>query len=225
MSQTILKGQPQMPDFTTSSVATIVSLYPFDFEEFKPGLTPNNFQIKGAPIGKFSRLVVPDAKFPVYLDGDRGSIWVTVPSLVLANSIIGDFIKAQHGYQVNHAHPGMFFVPGDISEAKLLGPEYKEHFEIANQRQFNWLKQLVFLADDDWSKFHQHRFITSVQRFAAKSLKIEREWAIEVSRDDKKACPACARNIMMSAIVCEFCRTVLDKSKFDKLGLVQATVQ
>lgn len=208
-------------ELTSTSMATIVSMYPADIMEFKPGLVPNNFRIKGARVDDFEILVVGDARFPVYLDGDRGSIWVTTPALVLAQSIVSDFIKAQHGFEVDSCHPGMFFVPGERTKLEI-----KQKFEPmlveAKEKQVNWFKRLIFLADDDWAKYHRHLTITDTQRFAAKYLKITREWSIEVNPTDFKPCPACANQILSAAIRCQHCSTVLDRKRFEELKLVIA---
>lgn len=218
---------PQFALQGNTSHATIVSIYPFNIREFKPGLIPNIFRI---PAAKDDIVVfyVEDAKFPVYMDSERGSIWVTVPALLLANSIIFDFVTAQHRYlapvpeeKIVGAMPGLFYLPGKISKVEIKD-KHKHLIEHAISIQNSWFESLVKEADDDWVRYQKHAMITDVQRHACKALHIERAWAVELKSENFKQCPACSNRIHQQAIRCQHCGTVLDIEKFKKLSLAMA---
>lgn len=212
--------------------ATVVSMYPFKIHDFKPGLVPNTFDIPAADVAKGEMQLFPvsAARFPVYLDAQRGSIWVTVPALILAQSIVFDYVTAKLGYEngegdendlknyIPGSKPAIFFVPGTPNKVEIL-EKYKARVELAKAEQINWFRKLITIADDDFTRYKQHRLITGLQRYAANYLNLDREWSVNITPEDFKPCLACGNRIRKEAIRCEHCGTVLDAERFKKLNL------
>src|SRR5438132_14196669 len=97
---------------------------------------------------------------------------------------------------------------------------FSDDLEILWTQQKNWFIKLIKLADDDWEKTRQHKFISDMQRYAAKAVGLERPWIIKpMMLEDNKVikCLACQSPISPLAIVCPNCKFILDKEKFESL--------
>jgi hypothetical protein len=160
------------------------------------------------------------------MDSERGSIPVFSPSDEVARSICEDYIKARSGQGITPgiAEPGLFFVDGEYKDKKDILVVHKELIDAARDRQRQWFINLVELADDEWNKYHLHRSISDMMRFAANFLGLEREWNVEAKADSIQFCPACKMTIQTGAIICGNCRTVIDKDAYKKAGFQPAGV-
>lgn len=190
----------------TQSGATIVSICPFPIDEFKPGLIPSNFHIDPAPDGDISLLVIgTDVKSRMRVPVIGNVIDMNVPAATIARAVIEDRLTGQIYYRPD-AKPGLFFVEGTYSkpEVKIT---FKANLEEAEHYQTNWFVHLVKLADDDWAKSKQHRYISDMQRYAAKKLGITKDWTISVGEVTDKRCVACYSPMHALAVICPTCRT------------------
>ena len=202
--------------------ATVVSFLPWKVEATKPGVIPDTYTIPAA-VGKFPGvLVVENAASPLYLDGDRGSIRQPILCTELAQAIVNDYNSAFLGVDID-THPALFWVEGGWNASEIT-EKFKAECEKAKKSQNQWFLRLIKLADDDWAKFHQHKMITDVQRFAAKTLGLNREWAVEPEPVTMIKCPACTTLLEDTAIVCKNCKVILKAEEAKRLGLVFAGV-
>lgn len=195
-------------------VATVVSIVPFKLDEFKPGIYPGQFVIPGAKDGVPEILEVGESIYFVEIDEDR-TITVRCPADDVAKAIVNDYVISSLAYSTDKdAAPGIFWVPGRYDLTGIL-TNFSHELEAAKGRQDRWFRELVQMADDDWEKSRQHKFISDIQRFAAKSLKLERPWIInpkiEVNVD---RCFACFSVIQPEAVICPFCKAVLNMEKY-----------
>ena len=200
--------------------ATIVSVFPLTIEERKPGLVPGYYKIPAAKKGDFEILVIGPAKFPVYMDETRGSLKVPVMAEEVARSIVEDYIPTHLGYG-DGVGPGLFWVPGalDKNKVKII---HSDKLKLAEQSQLLWFRELVKIGDDLWSTLHKHIAISDIQRIAATSLGLEREWIIKADFDNISVCPACGKEVMKTVAVCAQCGCILDEEKYNKLKFVKA---
>jgi hypothetical protein len=196
--------------------STLVSVCPFPINETKPGLQPERFQLPAVKNFETDCVVlhVTNASFFVYIDMDRGSMKVNVPSEELAQSIVRDLITAQIAINLSDdapATPGLFWVPGKISKEEIV----KNHSVILKQArdaQRNWFNNLVKMADDDWSKYRQHKTISDTQRHALRALGLTRDWDIDIEKlSSAKSCPACMNKVPDGAAICPFCKCMLNE--------------
>jgi hypothetical protein len=197
---------------------TVVSLVPFDLHETKPGLFPGEYNIPAAKDNDFQVFHVGPAKYYIYLDSDRGSHEAFEPDYKVAEAIVNDFCLSQLATGPD-AMPGMFCVEGKLSKDDVI-IHHEAKLKSARITQNNWYKSLVKNADDDWSRYHQHKIISDLQRFAAKSLGLDREWLI-ITSDIIKRCGACRVVIDPEAIICSNCRAILDVEKAKQFGFVK----
>jgi len=205
------------------SEATLISIVPFPIVEFKPGIYPGYFEIPGARgDDKPVILNIGDSVFHVEIDENR-SVTVKCVAEDMARSIVNDYLTSNLSYsEENDAMPGLFWKAGRYELADVLR-KFSDDLILARNRQNRWFQELVKMADDDWEKTRQHKFISDMQRYACKSLKLERPWIIipKVGEGFKK-CVACATAIPEEAIVCPNCRCILNHEKWAMLKFAEA---
>lgn len=201
-----------------SDYCTVISVFPFDVDEAKPGLFPGDYFIPKAKFNDIEFLLVGPAKSYVYIDGDRGSIAVAYESHKIAQSICEDYKKSKLAYIPNEAEPGLFWIPGEYKDKKTILAVAAKQIEEARKKQELWFRHLVEIADDEWNKFHMHKSISDEQRYACDFFQLEREWNVKGQVEASSRCPACATMIPSSAIVCPNCHTIVKPDEYKKLN-------
>lgn len=201
------------------SKTTVVSIFPRDIDERKPGISPGHFTIPKAREGDFELIYLGDSFYWVTFEDQKPPLKMVSDSQEIANSLINDFVRNIPGYNPTaNAMPGLFSIPGHPSKGEILA-KYRKELEEARIRQRNWYEKVVYEADDLWMRFRQHRMISSLQRFACKSLGLEREWSVDIPVDIPKVtlCPACQEKVSPVAVICGHCSCVLDEEKYKKM--------
>jgi hypothetical protein len=201
-------------------MATLVSVYPFEINETKPGIYPGTFVILAAKDYPQS-LIVGEAIH--FIDRvDAVPLKIRLLPQELAAAVVDDWVNATLGTIVSEGIvPGFFWIPGAHKLDTILSKFVKE-VEAARARQRAWFKNIVMIGDDDWSKYHKHTAISDVQRHAVKELGLEREWSIEVAELKNISCPACKSSVDSQAIICPNCKNILNAEKFKTLAFVGA---
>lgn len=208
------------------SCATIVNLLPRVIKEVKPGLHPSEFIIpKGSPekpglliiSGDVHHLVNPD----ILSDSkDIQMIKVLIPALQCASSIINDYVQSLIAVD-GESFPAIFAVKGDYSNPEEVKTKFADKIEEFRVVQNRWFTTLVAIADDTWAKTKSPQGISDLQRDAANSLQLKKEWlGPAVDAEKCKFCGAVA-----SSIVCPNCHHVLDEAKYRELNPVLAGVK
>jgi len=197
-------------------VCTVISLVPFEWTEYKPGLIPGLFTVKASD-GKIPTcLVVGDAKHNVYIDETRGTLPVRDASDEVARSIVDDFKDSQLGIS-DGCHPGVFWMPGAWDAGKVLS-ELKAELLACSLAQRRWFIEITKIADNDWNRYHQHNVISDFQRKAAELLgytKEEHEWMAPSLIMDARRCPGFNTSVSAGVVICPNCRRILDKEKYN----------
>ena len=199
------------------TVATIVSLFPLPVFEKKP-LIPSIYQVEAARMEMEPKiLVVREGLFHVYLDEFRGMMTIKTPAITIAESVVRDFLDGQ--YMLGEgARPALWAIPGEWTlEELMLDQDQAERIHTEHNLQLEWFRRLIFVADDEWSKFHQHRMITEVQRIAAARLKLVREWALDFKPENIVDCPACGVAINKKVAVCRDCGCIINADLYENL--------
>lgn len=192
------------------SKATIVSICPFELREEKPGLIPGVFIIPPAKEGDFNILVISDSKHTIRIPVQGNKITLTEDAHILAESIVQDRMTGQLLYR-SDCHPGLFWVPGELTKEQIV-KQFPDKLQEAHLKQRNWYRALCKLADDDWNNYHQHKFISDIQRHAAKVMGLERDWLLVDMTDGPSKCPACFTNVDPRATICYNCKTVIHEA-------------
>ena len=199
------------------SEASVISIFPFASEESKPSLIPNTFHIPACENENEPVIItVPDAQTHEWLDITRGVRVYKIEAAELARSICNDKRNTMFGANADrNAYPGLAWFPHPTTLVELK-TKYAAVVKKIQAEQLNWVRFLVELADDDWVKYHQHRMINDLQRYACTRLGLEREWNT-IYTDALIKCPSCFTNIDPRSVVCKNCRFVLNPKEYDKL--------
>lgn len=206
------------------SKSTLVSIVPFPITEHKPGIYPGKFHIGASKDNVPEVLVIGDSKYHVEIDENR-SITVTCQSEQLAESIVEDYIISNLAFsrELNSA-PGIFWVPG-VHTVLDISIKFSEKLKEVRERQVIWFKRLVSIADDDWEKTRQHKTISDMQRFAAKSLGLDKPWIVnaasEVAVMGQAKCFACKSIISSEAIICPSCKFIIKPEEYKNLKFAE----
>lgn len=201
---------------------TVVNYTPFEFREQKPSQIPQEHFIPAAMDNDrlpgilhvhptHSRLYMPLIEHP---------FMVPVSSEALAKDLVRSLISAFILYEENVAEPAIFVLPG-FHAAREVKAKFPNEVEAAFTRQNLWKIRMVKEADDSWQKFRQHRAITDLQRWAAKTLGMKKEWS-EVSAStplELDPCKFCGHPTLKGIAVCPNCKNVLDTNLFKQLSL------
>jgi hypothetical protein len=219
----------------SNDISTVISILPYPLVEHKPGLVPSTFSIPYTPPGDFTLFNVERCVHTVYLDDNRPRLIVPDPSDVVANSIVNDHKSAMVCYEHGIAEPGLGWVWGEY----LNNPDGKKAFAAANAemlrditaKQVEWYKRLLQMADDDWSMYHRHKFITGLQRTAAEVLgQTDRPWMVDHKIEEALSkCKFCFSQVHPDACLCPTCHGILDmeryKAEYLGAGLVDKVEQ
>lgn len=199
--------------------ATVVSIFPFDVNEEKPGVYPGRFLIPKSINDKPQILQVADGH-TFYYDIDAKAIKIPILAESLAQSIVYDFCSAFMSY-TPEAGPGLFWLEGSFTAKEIIEKHELKIIE-ARDRQIEWFKRICRLADDDWARYGVHKAISDLQRFAADYLKLDRPWARKIEQSRMVTCPACKQVISDDAMICFQCRTIVKPEEYKTRGFKQA---
>lgn len=198
--------------------ATVVSMFPMEICEPKPGLYPGYFVIPAAPIGGMSTLIIGDSVYYQETKNEQ-TTQVRVAYSTVAESIVNDFMQGHIGRIVEEAEPALFWVPGPHDEASLH-KHFQPTIDEKERRQLEWFKQLIMIADDVWSRTRRHTSVSELQRHAARRLSISRPWLLKTSSDD--LCKFCKAEVPFGAVKCPNCREIIDFSGYEALMAAQS---
>jgi hypothetical protein len=194
--------------------STVISFVPFEIKEHKPGLYPPHFHIEASDMKTPQLLHIGTCYHFLYMDETRGSIRVPNPSDQVARAIVEDYITSQLSID-DEARPALFWVP-----ERMTIEEIQNKFKIEIMRhllkQKKWFLNVAMLADNDWSRYHQHNVISSFQRKCADYIgwkASEHEWMSPLTTMESSACPACGMTYAKGIVICPNCKLILDKEK------------
>lgn len=218
---------PQMSVHEKALHCTIVSFIPWPLHEFKPGLMPGHFHINASDTKTPTCIYIANKTIHyVYLDDTRGSLPARDPSDEVARSIVQDYVASQLGVDEG-ARPGIFWVPGYHTPEEIL-KNFEDMCKEIKSAQTNWFLNLARIADDDWTRYRKHNVISDFQRVAASLINWspeDHEWmraAIkqkDLEGPPTKQCIACRQHIDLEAVVCNFCKCIVDPEKATKMGI------
>jgi len=201
-------------------VATVISIVPFPIEEDKPGIYPGHFEIAAAQNEIPEVLVVGQSVYHIEVDEGR-SVTVPCPPNEIARSIVDDYVISNLAIS-SDASPGIFWETGQFTSTEVI-TKLSEKLDKAKRMQFNWFRKLVEMADDDWEKTRQHKTISDMQRFAARTLNLNRPWLINIPIQPGKmnTCVACRSTIHPEAVICPNCKMILDIEKYKTMQFAE----
>jgi hypothetical protein len=135
----------------------------------------------------------------------------TLPLAITAREIAEDICREINSDAGERSFLGVFVCAADApTEAELQG---------AQEKLDDFYRALVAAADREWERSHSFLFIHDLQRRAAKSLGIDKEWHYQARETEE--CPGCGDRVKPGVAVCKSCGAILNREKALALGLVQ----
>lgn len=177
--------------------------------ESKPGLFPGRYQVEAAPRNSIAFLTVEHAQKKIdRFDGMPPLVSIELSEIV-AESIVRDYNEAQLGIDAGGG-PGLGYLPNEeFTSAEEIIKAHPKEIGHLRMRQLNWFKNLVKIADDEWSRYHRHRNISDLQRMAAvETGQTLKEWLTLDLVETMVECPMCLDKVPERAIMCKQCGTV-----------------
>lgn len=196
-------------------MVTFVSIMPRPISEEMPHIIPSQYNLEAAEDKDFEILHIQNAIDNVYA-GEGKHIQRPVMASEVAENLRGMVANSQLCIGDN-AGPGVFWVEGKLTKEEVQKKHSKE-LSLARLRQLNWYRNLINDADDVWSKFHQHRMIGDLHRFAARTLNKVRDWSsMPDDFEDSVACPACGKDLPNPNVtICASCHTIIKPEEHAK---------
>lgn len=188
---------------------TIVSIFPKDIDEVKYTIEPGKFFIKAGTFENPSILVVGSSSWWKDIDIDQPMLEIPVSSIQVADSVIKDYCNGMLGCNMADCMPGLFFVLGEqtVMEIKM---KYKDKLKEVKDKQDNWYKILVRLADSLWARSNGNPLvICDEMRLAARSLNFsEKPWLRDFQIAELIRCAFCGgiRNALYP--ICPTCKAI-----------------
>ena len=189
---------------------TIVSIFPKDIiDEYKPTIEPGKFTILAGTLEKPTILVVGSSSWWKDIDIDQPMLEMQRSSIEVANSIVHDYCNSILGCNMADAMPGLFFVLGEhtVMEIKV---KYKTKLEEVSEKQNNWYKVLVRLADSLWSRTNGNPLvICDEMRLAARNLNFnDKPWLKDFQVAEQVRCKACGGMRNPTYPICPTCKAI-----------------
>jgi hypothetical protein len=166
------------------------------------------FQVAGCGEGEPFALTRVTARTTVMDYGDKR----TLPLAITAREIAEDICREINSDAGERSFLGVFVCAGDApTDAELRG---------AQEKLDDFYRALVAAADREWERSHSFLFIHDLQRRAAKSLGVEKEWHYQARETEE--CPGCGDRVKPGVAVCKSCHAILNREKALALGLMAA---
>lgn len=189
--------------------STIVSIFPKEINEVKHTIEPGRFHINSGRFESPAILVVGSSSWWRDIDAEQPMLEIPVSSIQIANSIIMDYCNGLLGCDMSNAMPGMFFVPGELTLFEVQ-QKYKVRLGEAKERQDNWFRILVRLADSLWARANGNPLVISNEmRMASIELGLnDKPWIRDIQQIQMTSCPACGSLRNPQFPVCPSCKAV-----------------
>jgi hypothetical protein len=150
--------------------STIVSIFPKEILEIKHTIEPGHFVVPAGSIESPAVLTVGSSSWWKDIDIDQPMLEIPVSSIQVANSVINDYCTGMLGCNMADLMPGLFFVMGAVTVIDIK-TKYKTELDKANEKQNNWYRLLVRLADSLWARSNGNPLvICDEMRLAARAL-------------------------------------------------------
>ena len=202
---------------------TIVSIAPFDIKENILTIQPGHFLIPKGTLENPSLTVVGPSSWWKE-DVDTGQfLEIVVSSVLIGKALVEDYISSMNGVTMGSTQPGVFHIPGEITDVDKVKKDYKAVLQRMNLLQNSWYAFLVKQADSLWARGGQNPLaIDDQSRTAARILQIDRPWVRDFQTVQNVNCVACGNLRNPQFPICPSCKMIVDKDLAAKLGLVNS---
>lgn len=200
--------------------ATVVSILPKPISERKATIQPGVFDIPPGTFENPSLLVLGPSSWWREIDEGQPLLEIPTSSIQVADSIVRDYCVGLLACELNVQQPGLFYLPGEWSVAKLKAeqtPMLIKYREI----QKKWYMELVRIADILWSRSNGNPLsISSDARLACRECNItNKPWLGDQQVAELIRCIACGSLRNANFPICQTCKAVADPELAKKLNL------
>lgn len=199
--------------------STVVSIYPWEINEFKETLIPGHFHLDSGSFENPAVLTVGTCSWYRDVNPEQELMEVQQQSVIVADSIVNDFCVGVFGYKKDVQSPGLFWVTGEHTSDSIK----KNHMSAlldAQKKQRAWYLYLVQRADADWARSNGNPLAISDQaKRGAQELGLQKDWLRDFAKVEMINCVACGTMVKSNVIVCPNCKVVLDAKRFADLKL------
>ncbi len=227
---------PLMSDFRRRTVrapvnpmdkSTVISVYPRRIEERKVTIDPGLFIIEPGTPEKPSTLVVGPSSWWKEIDETQPLLEISHSSVVVAQSVVRDYINGLIACDMGENMPGLFFLPGVWTAEKIAKDATEEGVEArtllaeAVRKQKNWFNSLVTMADALWSRSNGNPIvIDDHMKMAANLLGLStKDWMKNTIAFEMIRCKACGSLRNPQYPICPTCKSIDDPVKAKDLNL------
>ena len=135
----------------------------------------------------------------------------TLPLAISAREIAEDICREINSDAGERSFLGVFVCAGDAPTT--------EELRAAQEKLDEFYRALVASADREWERSHSFLFIHDLQRRAAASLGLQKEWHYQARETEE--CPGCGERVKPGVAVCKSCGAILNREKALALGFAQ----
>lgn len=203
--------------------SSIVSIYPRKVVHRNWTIEPGLFPIEAGSYENPSILVVNGSSWWKEIHAEKQVLEIPTGSALIAESVINDWCKSMQ-LVTELQGPGMFYIPGLGVTVEDVKGEYRDKLDFALERQRKWYQELIVVADLLWVHSNGNpRSVDQLAKLAARELGLkDKPWMSLEQHSQLVPCPACGTMRNPSFPVCSNCHTIVDKAKYESLGLVKA---
>lgn len=188
--------------------ATIVSIYPKPMNYEAHTIFPGKFTIKSGTFENPGITLIEPSSWFRDVHEDQPMLEIGVSATGLAHSIIADSCNGLLGASLESAMPGMFFIPGEINSMEIK-TKYKNNLIEAKNKQDNWFRILVRLADSLWARGNGNPLVIwDEMRLAAQELSLDKPWIKDFQSQELVKCIACGTLRNPEFPVCAVCKAI-----------------
>lgn len=203
--------------------SSIVSIYPRKVVHRNWTIEPGLFPIDAGSYDNPAILVVNGSSWWKEIHAEKTVLEIPTGSALIAESVVSDWCKPMQ-LVTELQGPGMFIVPGLAVTTEQVKTEYKDKLDFALERQRRWYQELIVVADLLWVHSNGNpRSVDALAKLAARELGIkDKGWMMLEQQSQLVACPACGTMRNPAFPVCANCHTIVDKARYESLGLEKA---
>lgn len=202
---------------------TIVSIAPFDIRETILTVQPGNFFIPKGSLDDPSLTVIGPSSWWKETSPDEPLLEVVVNSLLMAKSLVDDYITSMNMVTPTVAQPGVFYIPGEHLNPEKVKKEFGHILVRMNLYQVAWFNSLIKQADSLWARSNQNPLaIDDQSRMAARILQLDKPWVKDFQTVQNVNCIACGNLRNPQFPICPACKMIVDKPLAEKLGILTA---
>lgn len=204
--------------------STVISIYPRPIVEKKVTISPGVFELDAGTFDDPAVLVVGPSSWWRELDEEQPLLEIPVSSIQIADSVVKDFCNGILACNMGDTMPGLFYLPGAYTRGQIKKEKVAELINAQN-KQKNWYKILVRIADTLWARTNGNPLtISDDMRLAAKELNLEsgKDWTKDTVTMELVRCIACGSLGNPLYPVCAVCKAIKDPVKAKELGITFA---